>query len=98
MLPATLLGRLARDGHFKGYGLGELLLMSALSTALEHSRNVASCAVVVDAKNEKAKDFYVSFGFIHLPAGHMNRLFLPMRTVEDMFAGTEATKANHTPE
>ncbi len=85
MLPTTLLGRLARDGHFKGYGLGELLLMSALSTALEHSRNVASCAVVVDAKIQKASAFYASFGFIPLQ-GHPNRLFLPMQTIEKMFS------------
>ena len=83
-LPATLLGRLARDAKFKGFGLGELLLMSALSRALDHSKNVGSCAVVVDAKDQRATDFYIGHGFISLP-GHANRLFLPMRTIEAMF-------------
>ena len=83
-LPATLLGRLARDAKFKGFGLGELLLMSALSRALDHSRNVASCAVVVDAKDRRAIDFYTEYGFISLPS-HANRLFLPMWTIESMF-------------
>ena len=41
-LPATLLGRLARNKEFKGHGLEELLLMGALKRALEHSRNIAS--------------------------------------------------------
>jgi predicted GNAT family N-acyltransferase len=85
MLPATLLGRLARDIKFKGQGLGELLLMSALKRALDHGKNIASSAVIVDAKNEKAAKFYESFGFLAL-AGHVGRLFLPMQTVEAMFS------------
>ena len=88
MLPATLLGRLARDSKFKGQGLGELLLMSALKLALDHSQNIASSAVVVDAKNEKAARFYESFGFLSLP-GHAGRLFLPMQTVDAIFFQTD---------
>lgn len=83
-LPATLLGRLARDSNFKGKGLEELLLMSALEKALNGSRTIASCAVVVEAIDEKAARFYESFGFIALP-GHTDRLFLPMQTIEAMF-------------
>lgn len=82
-LPATLLGRLARDEQFRGYGLGEILLMGALKRALEHSRNIASLAVVVDAKDEKTAEFYRSYGFIKLP-DHYHRLFIPMRTVDEM--------------
>ena len=84
ILPATLLGRLARDDKFKGRGLGELLLMSALKRALDHSKNIASCAVVVEAINEKAASFYKSFGFLPLP-DRTDRLFLPMQTVDAMF-------------
>ena len=83
-VPATLLGRLARDKEFKGARLGEILLMSALQKALEHSRHIASFAVVVDAKDEKAKTFYQNYGFIELP-GHPQRLFLPMKTIELIF-------------
>lgn len=82
-LPATLLGRLARDEQFRGYGLGEILLMGALKRALEHSRNIASLAVVVDAKDEKTAEFYRSYGFINLP-DHHPRLFIPMRTVDEL--------------
>lgn len=84
-LPATLLGRLARSQEFKGAGVGELLLMGALKRALEHSRNIASLAVVVDAKDERARAFYRSYGFIGLP-DHPNRLFLPMASIEQLFA------------
>lgn len=83
-LPATLLGRLARSLEFKKQGVGELLLMSALEKALDHSMSIASIAVVVDAKDENAKKFYKSYGFIQLPE-HSTRLFLPMKTIAQMF-------------
>ncbi len=83
-LPATLLGRLARSKEFKGSGLGELLLMGALKRALEHSRNIASVAVVVDAIDENARALYRRYGFIDIP-NHPNRLFMPMKTVVQLF-------------
>jgi len=94
-LPATLLGRLARSKEFKGTGVGEILLMGALKRALEHSRNIASLAVVVDAKDEKARAFYRAYGFIDLP-DHPNRLFIPMQTVEQLFheVATEGTETD----
>lgn len=84
-LPATLLRRLARSQQFKGAGLGEILLMGALEKALLHSRNIASLGVVVDAKDEKARNFYLSYGFISLP-DHPNRLFMLIETIGQLFA------------
>ena len=46
-LPATLLARLAVDVGHKGRGLGEFLLMHALSRSLTQTQEVASLAVVV---------------------------------------------------
>lgn len=83
-LPATLLGWLARSKEFKGAGIGELLLIGALKRALEHSRNVASLAVVVDSKDDNATAFYRKYGFVELP-GNPNRLFIPIQTVEQLF-------------
>jgi GNAT superfamily N-acetyltransferase len=83
-LPATLIGRLARSLDFKGKGIGDLLLMDALKRAWDHSRSIASVAVVVDAKDEVAKAFYKKHEFIELPE-HPSRLFLPMKTVEQVF-------------
>lgn len=83
-LPATLLGRLARSVDFRHSRLGEILLMGALKKALDHSRNIASFAVVVDTKDERAAQFYQRYGFIEFP-DHRNRLFIPMRTVEELF-------------
>lgn len=84
-LPATLLGRLARSHFFKGQRVGELLLMHSLKQALDQSKIIASTAVVTDAKDQRAKDFYKKYGFVELP-DHPNRLFLPMKTIEQIFA------------
>jgi predicted GNAT family N-acyltransferase len=81
---ATLLGRLARDLTCKGQDIGELLLVDALGRALEMSRDIASAAVVVDAKDDKAHKFYQDFGFIPFPDSK-KRLFLPMVTIEKLF-------------
>ena len=83
-VPATLLGRLAISQNFRGKKLGEYLLLDALHHCWQQSTLVASAAVVVDAKNETAQRFYEHFEFISLP-GTPDRLFLPMRTIEDLF-------------
>jgi predicted GNAT family N-acyltransferase len=83
--PATLLGRLAVSENFRGQKLGEFLLLDALDRCLRQSSQVASFAVVVDAKDEAAQRFYEHFEFIPLP-DTPGRLFLPMRTIEKLFA------------
>lgn len=85
---ASLLGRLARDLTYKGKGVGELLLVDALKRSLAMSRQIASAAVVVDAKDEKAHKFYQDFGFIPFPESR-KRLFLPMVTVERLYPEME---------
>jgi GNAT superfamily N-acetyltransferase len=83
-VPATLLGRLAVSQAHRGQGFGEHLLLDALRRGLENSRQVASFAVVVDAKDESARSFYESYGFLRFPADAL-RLFLPMATLERLF-------------
>lgn len=84
LVPATLIGRLAVSAAFRGRGIGELLLMDALSRCLYGSREIASAAVIVDAKDDGAVAFYRKYGFLELPKIAM-RLFLPMATVEALF-------------
>lgn len=83
-LPATLIGRLARHTDFKGQSVGEDLLMDALRKAMVATSVVASVAVVVEAKDEKAVNFYKRYGFIEMP-DHPDRLFIPMVTVRKLF-------------
>lgn len=85
VIGATLIGRLARDLAFRGQGIGDLLLADALKRALGMSKNIASAAVVVDAKDEQSHSFYSEFGFIAFPET-VNRLFMPMETIEKLFA------------
>jgi predicted GNAT family N-acyltransferase len=83
-IPATLLGRLARSIEFRGKGIGEVLLVDAFKKALQSSAHVASGAVIVDAKDEEAVEFYRHYGFVSLPS-KSNRLFLPMTSIHKMF-------------
>jgi predicted GNAT family N-acyltransferase len=85
MVSATLLGRLAVSERFRGQRLGERLLMDALHRALQSSKQIASAAVVVDAKDNQAAAFYRKYGFIDLPKIE-KRLFLPMATIAQLFS------------
>lgn len=82
VLPATLLGRLAIDKNYQGKGLGELLLTDALRRAWRSE--IATMAVVVDAKDEPARHFYERYQFARL-SNYPNRLFLPMATIAKIF-------------
>ena len=79
VVPATLIGRLAVDQQFRGQGIGSLLLIDAISRIDRVSRQIASYAVIVDAKDDVAKSFYRHFGFIEFQSAS-NRLFLPLET------------------
>lgn len=80
-LPATLLGRLARDTRYPG--TGSFLLMDALARALKHSEQITSLAVIAEAKDAAALKFYERFGFTPL-GSHAKRVFLPMGTIEQL--------------
>jgi GNAT superfamily N-acetyltransferase len=84
VVPATLLGRLAVATAAQGQGFGETLLFDALHRSLEQSAKIASAGVIVDAKGERAASFYRQYGFVPI-LGTPNRLFLPMKTIEQMF-------------
>lgn len=84
LVPATLLGRLAVDSTVRGTGAGEHLLMDALHRAVVASRDVASVAVIVDAKDDTAASFYTRYGFVRFP-DQPRRLFLPMAVIEQLF-------------
>lgn len=75
-LPASLLGRLARDLRFKGQKIGDRLMVSMMQRAVKTAKEVASWAIVTDPKDQQARKFYEGFGFQPLNA---ERLFLPMK-------------------
>ena len=83
-LPVTLLGRLARDKTILEKGVGEFLLMDALHRSLYHAQQIASVAVVVEAKDESPERFYQHVNFLPFQRTP-RRLFLPMKQVEKLF-------------
>jgi GNAT superfamily N-acetyltransferase len=82
--PATLLGRLAVDLDYQGQGWGRFQLIDALRRSLLSSYEVAALAVVVDAIDDAAEDFYQRYGFISFPS-QPHRLFIPMDTIQELF-------------
>lgn len=62
-IPVMLLARLAVDKRFAGRGLGTELLRDALFRTIAAADIAGLRAVVVDAKDEAAKQFYVKLGF-----------------------------------
>jgi ribosomal protein S18 acetylase RimI-like enzyme len=72
------MGRLAVDQAFQGIGLGGALLADALERAVRSE--IASYALIVDAKNGHAAAFYRHHGFISLPDTPLV-LFLPFASV-----------------
>ncbi len=82
LVPATLLGRLAVDMRFRGKGLGRFLLADALFRATRSE--IASFAVIADAKDDAARTFYQRESFLSLPDQPM-KLFLPMADIGRLF-------------
>ena len=80
-VPAFRIGKLAIDLRFQGSGSGRWLLTQALKKAVDVSASVGLYTVLVDAIDDKAKSFYVKYGFIPFE-GHPLTLFLPLATIK----------------
>ncbi len=85
VIPAALIGCLARDQRARGRGIGQLLLADAIRRILGVGKTLAVFAIVVDAKDEHAARFYEGFGFRPFPL-QPNRLFLPTSTAASAVA------------
>jgi hypothetical protein len=82
LLSATLLGRLAIDRRQQGRGYGRYLPADALFRSLRSE--IASFAVVVDAKDDNARHFHERESFLRFPDQPM-KLFLPMADIAELF-------------
>jgi GNAT superfamily N-acetyltransferase len=82
LVPATLLGRLAVDRRRRGRGYGRFLLADALYRSSRSE--IASFAVIVDAKGDDARRFYERESFLPFPDQPM-KLFLPMTDIRQLF-------------
>ncbi len=80
-IPGVRLGRLAVDKQFQGKGLGELLLVDALTRAQRIYTEAGGIGLFIDAIDERAADYYRRFGFRAAPNNPL-LLFLPARVAE----------------
>jgi len=80
-IPVSVIGRLAVSRGHAGRGLGADILADALRRIAIASRSIGIGAVLVHAKDESAKRFYMSCAeFIEYPQDSRT-LFLPIETV-----------------
>ncbi len=90
LIPAALIGRLARDQRVRGEGLGGLLIADAIRRVMDASRSLAVFAIVVDAMDETAAAFYRNFGFSPFPSRPL-RLFMPAADAAEALARALST-------
>ncbi|HWK47092.1 MAG TPA: GNAT family N-acetyltransferase [Stellaceae bacterium] len=82
LIPATLLGRFAVDLRYRGKGYGRFLLADALLRSVRSE--IASFAVVVDAKDDDARRFHERESFLPFPDQPM-KLFRAMADIAALF-------------
>ncbi|MGL4375252.1 MAG: GNAT family N-acetyltransferase [Microcoleaceae cyanobacterium] len=79
-VPAMRIGKLAVSRAMQGRGLGGELLMESFRKAVNLSFEVGIFAVIVDAKNEGVKQFYLKYGFLPFVDNELS-LFIPISTI-----------------
>lgn len=82
-IPIVHLGRLAVDESMQGQGLGEHLLLDAMRRIVAASEVVGIHAIEVKALHERAKSFYLKYGFCELQDNDL-RLFISLSTVRKL--------------
>ena len=70
-IPGYTLARLAVARRFQCQGFGEILVTSALRKARAAAAKVGGVAIFVDAKDERAAEFYKKRGFSPSPVQPM---------------------------
>ncbi|MHB1189022.1 GNAT family N-acetyltransferase [Thiobacillus sp.] len=80
-LPGVRLGRLAVDGQYQGKGLGELLLIDALTRTRRIVTEAGGVGLFVDAIDEQAAGYCRRFGFVASPDNSL-LLFLSAKVTE----------------
>ncbi len=78
-VPVLVLARLAVERQAQGMQLGAGLLQDAVNRAVSVSHNAGVRALLVHALDDKAKQFYLHYGFVESPV-HPFTLMLPLHT------------------
>jgi GNAT superfamily N-acetyltransferase len=75
-IPAILLARLAVDEGHQGAGLGRSLLQDVLLRCLEAAEAIGARVLLVHAKHDPAKRWYMQFAFEESPTDPLQLLML----------------------
>jgi len=75
-IPVILLARLAIDREYQGKKIGKFLLKDAILRIVRASEEIGIRAVLVHAKDEKARSFYEKFGFEESPITPLTLMLL----------------------
>jgi GNAT superfamily N-acetyltransferase len=75
-MPAILLARLAVDRNHQGAGLGRSFLQDVLLRCLEAAEAIGARVLLVHAKHDAAKSWYMQFGFEESPTDPLHLLML----------------------
>jgi GNAT superfamily N-acetyltransferase len=86
-IPVVLLARLAVDRTWQGRGLGPGLLKDAILRVLRAAEGIGVRALLVHAKDDKAKAFYIHYDFEPLP-GYPLHLVLLLKDARKIVRGT----------
>ena len=81
-VPVVLLGQLAVDVNYRGLGFGQHLMIDAGERVIETARLVGVRAVVVQALQETARQFYMRFGFRQFSSQEPFTLVLPVKKLQ----------------
>lgn len=82
-IPTVHLGQLGVDRTAQGQGLGEALLFDALRRSTRVGDELGIYAVTVDAIDERAKAFYLKYGFVAIDADPRH-LYLEMKVIRQL--------------
>ena len=74
-IPATLLGRVARDISAKGTPAGKILMANAIKRVVKTAHDIGSIGIILDPKNDRLVEYYRTYGFQKLSNRQM---LLPM--------------------
>lgn len=75
-VPAILLARLAVDREHQGAGLGRSLLQDALLRSMEAADAIGARVLLVHAKHDAAKTWYMQYSFEESPTDALHLMML----------------------
>lgn len=71
-VPVVILGRLAVDKRHSGRGLGDALLKDAMRRATSGAESIGAGSLVIHAKSDRVRDWYVRRGFTPSPTDELH--------------------------